>query len=121
MRPRSGEVLHFSEDPTITRFRPHVAATARQPEAYVWALDAEQAQSYWFPRQCPRVLAWPGPETSRSGRRSRSVICSPATRRPASSCACCRTSRTSSVGGGRHAAVQRHPVAQRPALVIFEG
>jgi len=35
MRPAPGEVLHFSEDPTITRFEPHVAATARQPEAYV--------------------------------------------------------------------------------------
>jgi hypothetical protein len=27
MRPAPGEVLHFSEDPTITRFEPHVAAT----------------------------------------------------------------------------------------------
>ena len=39
MRPAPGEVLHFSEDPTITRFVPHVAATARQPQAYVWAVD----------------------------------------------------------------------------------
>jgi hypothetical protein len=30
--------LHFSEDPTITEFVPDVAATARLPEAYVWAL-----------------------------------------------------------------------------------
>ena len=27
MRPEPGQVLHFSEDPTITRFVPHVAAT----------------------------------------------------------------------------------------------
>lgn len=58
MRPEPGQLLHFSEDPTITEFVPHVAATARQPERYVWAVDAEQAPSYWFPRQCPRAMAW---------------------------------------------------------------
>ncbi|WP_306209620.1 DUF6886 family protein [Actinoplanes sp. RD1] len=64
MRPEPGQVLHFSEDPTITRFRPHVAATAQQPEAYVWAVDAARAPDYWFPRQCPRAMAWVGPGTS---------------------------------------------------------
>lgn len=68
MRPAPGEVLHFSEDPTITRFSPHVAATAQQPEAYVWAVDAARAPDYWFPRQCPRALAWVTPETSASDR-----------------------------------------------------
>jgi hypothetical protein len=62
--PASGELLHFSEDPTITRFEPHVAATAQQPEAYVWAVDVENAPSYWFPRQCPRGMAWAGPATT---------------------------------------------------------
>lgn len=51
-------MLHFSEDPTITRFVPHLAATARQPGEYVWAVDAARSPDYWFPRQCPRVLAW---------------------------------------------------------------
>ena len=60
MRPEPDEVLHFSEDPTITRFVPHVAATARQPAAYVWAVDAVLAPAYWFPRQCPRAMAWAG-------------------------------------------------------------
>jgi len=69
VRPAAGQVLHFSEDPGITRFAPHVAATAQQPEPYVWALDAEQAPAYWFPRDCPRVLAWPGPETTAADRR----------------------------------------------------
>ena len=64
----SGEVLHFSEDPTITRFVPHVAATAAQPEPYVWGLTAEQAPSYWFPRDCPRIMAWPSPETTAADR-----------------------------------------------------
>jgi hypothetical protein len=64
MRPEPGQVLHFSEDPTITRFVPHVAATAAQPEPYVWAVDFERAPDYWFPRQCPRAMAWVTPETS---------------------------------------------------------
>lgn len=68
MRPAPGEVLHFSEDPTITRFVPHVAATARQPEAYVWAVDHDLAPAYWFPRDCPRALAWPGPDTTERDR-----------------------------------------------------
>lgn len=59
MRPEPGQVLHFSEDPTIARFVPHVAPTSVLPEAYVWAVDADQAPSYWFPRQCPRAMAWP--------------------------------------------------------------
>jgi hypothetical protein len=67
--PAAGQVLHFSEDPGISRFVPHVAATAQQPQPYVWAVDAEQAPAYWFPRDCPRVLAWPGPETTTADRR----------------------------------------------------
>ncbi|BCY14912.1 DUF6886 family protein [Actinoplanes sp. L3-i22] len=67
-RPAPGEVLHFSEDPSITRFVPHVAATAQQSEPYVWAVDAEQAPSYWFPRDCPRALAWTVPSTTESDR-----------------------------------------------------
>jgi hypothetical protein len=58
MLPARGELLHFSEDPGIIEFVPHVAATARRPEAYVWPVDALNAPCYWFPRQCPRVCAW---------------------------------------------------------------
>ena len=58
MLPRPGELLHLSEDPSIRHFAPHVAATAQQPEAYVWTVDALNAPCYWFPRQCPRVCAW---------------------------------------------------------------
>jgi hypothetical protein len=68
MRPAQGEVLHFSEDPNILRFEPHVAATARQPEAYVWAVDHERAPDYWFPRQCPRAMAWTVPTTAETDR-----------------------------------------------------
>jgi len=31
VRPEPDQVLHFSEDPTITRFTPHVAATPLGP------------------------------------------------------------------------------------------
>ncbi|GIF24521.1 hypothetical protein BJ973_008000 [Actinoplanes tereljensis] len=58
MRPAPGEVLHFSEDPTIERFAPHVAPTSRETTPYVWAVDGRSAPSYWFPRQCPRAMAW---------------------------------------------------------------
>jgi hypothetical protein len=30
---------------------------------YVWAIDAEHAPSYWFPRDCPRVTFWGKPST----------------------------------------------------------
>lgn len=63
MRPEPGQLLHFSEDPTIRTFVPHVAATAGQPEPYVWTVDAHHAPSYWFPRQCPRAMAWTTPAT----------------------------------------------------------
>jgi len=59
MRPAPGEVLHFV---------PHVAAIAREPDPYVWAVDAEQAPSSWFPRHCPRALAWVGPRTTMDDR-----------------------------------------------------
>lgn len=58
MRPGPGEVLHFSEDPTISRFVPHVAATSALDDAYVWAVTFDRAPDYWFPRQCPRAMAW---------------------------------------------------------------
>ncbi|MGW4396814.1 DUF6886 family protein [Amycolatopsis nivea] len=68
MRPEPGQVLHFSEDPGITRFVPHVAATARQPQPYVWAVDSARCPDYWFPRQCPRARAWATPSTADADR-----------------------------------------------------
>jgi hypothetical protein len=45
-----------------------VAATAQQPEAYVWAVDHARAPDYWFPRQCPRALAWVSAATTGADR-----------------------------------------------------
>jgi hypothetical protein len=51
-------LLHFSEDPSIERFVPHVPATNPGQEPGVWAIDAEHAPAYWFPRSCPRGAVW---------------------------------------------------------------
>jgi hypothetical protein len=64
MRLRPGEVLHFSEDPHIAAFTPHVAPTATDQTPAVWAVDEANAPSYWFPRQCPRAMAWRRPTTT---------------------------------------------------------
>lgn len=57
-------VYHFSEDPTITRFVPHLAKTAQVPGHYVWAVPAHRACDYWFPRQCPRAMTWARPDST---------------------------------------------------------
>ncbi|WP_390891444.1 DUF6886 family protein [Dactylosporangium roseum] len=43
-----------------------MAATAQQPEAYVWAVDHARAPDYWFPRQSPEC---PGATRRRPGPR----------------------------------------------------
>jgi hypothetical protein len=50
---------HFSEDPSIERFVPHVPRTNPAQLAAVWAIEAEHAPLYWYPRDCPRITAWP--------------------------------------------------------------
>jgi hypothetical protein len=60
-------VFHFSEDPAIERFAPHVPATNPTKAAAVWAIDGAHAPLYWFPRDCPRVTAWPRALSERGG------------------------------------------------------
>ena len=58
-------LYHFSEDPTIALFRPHVARTsAIRDEALVWAIDDWHAPMYCVPRDCPRVCFWAGRNTT---------------------------------------------------------
>ena len=64
MRPEPGQVLHFSEDPTIELFVPHVAPTSAMREPYVWAVGFDRCPDYWFPRACPRAMAWKGADTT---------------------------------------------------------
>lgn len=68
MKPAPGQVLHFSEDPTIIEFAPHVAPTSNEKDAFVWAVGPERCPDYWFPRQCPRAMAWTGPATTADDR-----------------------------------------------------
>ncbi|MEV0250679.1 DUF6886 family protein [Nocardia sp. NPDC050712] len=62
MYPEPGQVLHFSEDSSIEHFVPRTIEG--RPGPYVWAVDAHNAPSYWFPRDCPRAMAWTTPATA---------------------------------------------------------
>ena len=55
---RPSTVFHYSEDATIKRFTPHVAPSNPSHPPAVWAIDAEHAPLYWFPRHCPRISVW---------------------------------------------------------------
>lgn len=55
---------HVSEDPTISRFAPHRAATAVSDEPLVWAIDTRHLPLYWFPRDCLRCTFWASDRTT---------------------------------------------------------
>jgi hypothetical protein len=56
--PDPHHLLHFSEDPGIERFVPHVPATNPAQPPLVWTVDDPHAPLFWFPRQCPRITFW---------------------------------------------------------------
>ena len=70
--PYEGEgpfaLWHFSEDPSLGRFRPHTPATSTQEQPLVWAVDTRHAPMFWFPRDCPRGCIWPVPTTTAQDR-----------------------------------------------------
>jgi hypothetical protein len=49
---------HFSEDPAIDRFTPHVPTTNPEQPPMVWTIDEVHAPLFWFPRDCPRITFW---------------------------------------------------------------
>ena len=65
-------LFHFSDDPSIQVFepRPVRAPSPRAPGMewlngpLVWAIDDWHQPLYLFPRDCPRILIWPGPQTT---------------------------------------------------------
>ncbi|MBO0691690.1 MAG: hypothetical protein J2P58_02225 [Acidimicrobiaceae bacterium] len=61
--PYQGEgafaLWHYSEDPSLERFVPHIPATNPQAPPAVWAVDTRHAPMFWFPRDCPRGCIWP--------------------------------------------------------------
>jgi len=61
-------LYHFSEDPDITIFRPHVPEHRPEAEPLVYAIDGWHAPMYYFPRQCPRACFWPGDRTTAADR-----------------------------------------------------
>ena len=65
--PVNAVLFHFSEDPSIERFVPHVPRTNLAHPPSVWAIDERHAPLYWFPRNCPRVTVWSGDRFERSG------------------------------------------------------
>jgi hypothetical protein len=63
------EVLyHFSEDPSLARFEPRITPTSATQEELVWAVAPERAYLYYFPRDCPRVSFYAGPQTNAADR-----------------------------------------------------
>jgi len=67
INPAVSTLLHFSEDPSIALFRPHVVAASDDREPLVWAVDHAHAPSYWFPRECPRACCWAGDSITQKG------------------------------------------------------
>lgn len=61
-------LFHFSENPSIDVFRPHRAKGREHEPPRVWAIDAEHAPLYWFPRDCPRITFWAGAGTTPADR-----------------------------------------------------
>lgn len=59
---------HFSEDPDLSVFEPHVSATATEESALVWAVDTRHAPIFWFPRDCPRGCIWLSSRTTADDR-----------------------------------------------------
>ncbi|PTX55096.1 hypothetical protein C8P63_12256 [Melghirimyces profundicolus] len=58
-------LYHFSDEPEIRVFHPrsHPRHPDRPPS--VWAIDGAREAHYWFPRNCPRVIFWPKPDSRR--------------------------------------------------------
>ncbi len=60
-------LFHFSENPEIEMFEPRPARNLvgrSENEQLVWAIDEWHSPMYFFPRECPRLLLWPLPEST---------------------------------------------------------
>jgi hypothetical protein len=70
--PYDGEgpfaLWHFSEDPSLGRFRPRAPAADATAAPLVWAVDTRHAPLFWFPRDCPRGCIWPVAATTAEDR-----------------------------------------------------
>ncbi|MCS7463340.1 hypothetical protein N0M98_24770 [Paenibacillus doosanensis] len=62
-------LYHFSEEPNITRFIPREKQNRGDFPAVVWAIDEENEFTYYFPRDCPRIVIRPSSCLSEEDRR----------------------------------------------------
>ncbi|TBL76002.1 DUF6886 family protein [Paenibacillus thalictri] len=49
-------LYHFSEEPNIEVFVPRVKANRQNMPPVVWAIDREHEFTFYFPRNCPRIV-----------------------------------------------------------------
>ncbi|WP_068774294.1 DUF6886 family protein [Paenibacillus sp. FJAT-26967] len=49
-------LFHFSSEPDIKVFVPRVKANRTDMPPVVWAIDQEHAFTFYFPRNCPRIV-----------------------------------------------------------------
>ncbi|HEX8466908.1 MAG TPA: hypothetical protein VF620_03775 [Allosphingosinicella sp.] len=71
-------LFHFSDDPSIGLFEPRPVRVPSPRRLgmewlngpFVWAVDDWHQPLYLFPRDCPRILIWPGPQTTPQDRAS---------------------------------------------------
>ncbi|MGO4791598.1 DUF6886 family protein [Paenibacillus sp. 2KB_20] len=49
-------LFHFSEEADIEIFIPREKQNRSDFSAVVWAIDEEHEFSYYFPRDCPRIV-----------------------------------------------------------------
>ncbi|GLX68222.1 DUF6886 family protein [Paenibacillus glycanilyticus] len=49
-------LFHFSEESSIERFVPRVKANRTNMPPVVWAIDEEHQFTFFFPRDCPRIV-----------------------------------------------------------------
>lgn len=49
-------LYHFSEEPNIELFVPKQKQNINGMPPVVWAIDQEHEVSYYFPRDCPRII-----------------------------------------------------------------
>lgn len=62
-------LFHFSEDPTIQQFIPRVKQNREWFPPLVWAIDQENEFTYYFPRNCPRIIYRQSPEINDEDRK----------------------------------------------------
>jgi hypothetical protein len=59
-------LFHISEADGIERFDPRPSEYSADP--VVWSIDANRLRNYLFPRDCPRVTFYAGPQTTAEDR-----------------------------------------------------